>query len=281
MDGRTARFGKVDFDVSRDRLVVAGQRVRLDRPCMVILATLLGEAGQVVDKGRLLEAGWPGRVVHENSLAKAVGRLRLALGEDGAALETVHGYGYRLAADPIAIASPAAAPADPPGRSHRTALVMATLGLAAVAVVTLAVLPGRTWGLEQRGLQRGEAADALGRVLWVDDHPENNAVEKGHLEGRKIAVYQVATSEEALALLSMYEYRAVISDMNRHGKPLAGLDLVREMRARGDATPFILYTIVPSAAQRSLLVEAGGQHAAVTPDELYSAVHPLFAAKGS
>src|SRR3546814_9490981 len=53
----------------------------------------------LVRSDRLLEAGWPGRVVHENSLAKAIGRLRKALGADGEALETVHGYGYRLAAE--------------------------------------------------------------------------------------------------------------------------------------------------------------------------------------
>jgi TolB-like protein/tetratricopeptide (TPR) repeat protein len=53
--------------------------------------------GEVVLKAQLLEAGWPGRVVSENSLAKAIGRLRQALGDpDGEVLATVHGYGYRL-----------------------------------------------------------------------------------------------------------------------------------------------------------------------------------------
>jgi DNA-binding response OmpR family regulator len=112
--------------------------------------------------------------------------------------------------------------------------------------------------------------------LWVDDHPENNIEEARFLERRKIAVYRAKTSDEALAMLAMYEYRAVISDMNRDDKPLAGLDLVKEMRRRKDATPFFLYTVVPSAAQQSLLVEAGGQRATVTSDELYAAVLPLF-----
>ena len=83
-------------------------------------------------------------------------------------------------------------------------------------------------------------------------------------------------SEEVPPLLAMYEYRAVISDMNRHGRPLAGLELVREMRRRGDDTPFFLYTVVPSAAQRRLVAGAGGQGAAVTPEELYTAILPLF-----
>ena len=63
-----------------------------------MLLALLRHAGEIVTKDELLEAGWPGRVVSENSLAKAISRLRQALGEDGDAIRVVHGYGYRLAA---------------------------------------------------------------------------------------------------------------------------------------------------------------------------------------
>lgn len=78
-------------------LRVAGQVVELDRSSYDVLLALLRLAGEVATKDELLEAGWPDRVVSENSLAKAVSRLRQALGEDGAALKAVHGYGYRLA----------------------------------------------------------------------------------------------------------------------------------------------------------------------------------------
>src|SRR3546814_3075376 len=80
MDGGVTRFGQVEFDAARGRLSVAGRRIALDRPCVAILSILLNETDKGVDKDRLLEAGWPGRVVHENSLAKAIGRLRKALG---------------------------------------------------------------------------------------------------------------------------------------------------------------------------------------------------------
>ena len=103
MTGGVTRFGNVEFDTARGRLTVAGRRVSLDRSCVAILATLVAEAGTDVDKDRLLDAGWRGRVVHENSLAKAIGRLRHALGADGRALVTVHGYGYRLEADPVVV----------------------------------------------------------------------------------------------------------------------------------------------------------------------------------
>jgi DNA-binding response OmpR family regulator len=146
----------------------------------------------------------------------------------------------------------------------------------ALAGLWLAVHSSATARLDAPRLIKGEPADSIGRVLWVDDHPQNNTAERRHLERRKIAVYEVTTTEEALELLSMYDYGAVISDMNRNGKPLDGLTLVKEMRRRKDTTPFILYTVVPSAAQRRLLAEAGGQAATAKPAELYAAVMPLF-----
>jgi len=274
MDGGVSRFGQVEFDAVRGRLSAAGRVVRLDRPCAAILAALVEQAGRDVDKDRLLEEGWPGRVVHENSLAKAIGRLRQALGEDGKALETVHGYGYRLAAD-VSTALPHQPDGQRAARRLARAAVLAGIVAFAIAASWWATRPEEP-GSTQSGLIRGEPEDALGRVLWVDDNPGNNAAETRFLERRKIAVYEAISTEEALAMLAMYEYRAVISDMNRGDKPLAGLELVREMRRRGDSTPFYLYTVVPSVAQEGLLAEAGGQRAAVTPDELYAAVLPLF-----
>lgn len=273
MDDGFVRFGEVSIDPLRGKLVRAGRRVSLDRSTSAILGLLAREAGNEVGKDRLLEAGWSGRVVHENSLAKAIGRLRQGLGGDAAALQTVHGYGYRLDAD-----APAAAVPSPAGSGYRGRWILAlSAGAIAVLAVTVPSLP--TW---QRGapagprLTKGEPADSVGRVLWVDDNPQNNSAERRFLQRNRIAVYQVTTTEEALQLLAMYEYGAVISDMNRNGNPLDGIALVKEMRRRDDRTPFILYSVVPSEAQRRYVAQAGGQAATVTSRELYDAVLPLF-----
>src|SRR6478609_4051383 len=93
---RVWRFGEVVFDDAEGRLAVAGRPIEIDRNCRAILTALLLQAGAEVSKERLLQAGWPNRIVHENSLAKAIGRLRQALGDQGPALETVYGHGYRL-----------------------------------------------------------------------------------------------------------------------------------------------------------------------------------------
>src|SRR5688572_25048821 len=92
------RFAGVELHDADSRLRVDGREQVLDRSSHEILRYLLDRAGEVVTKDELLEAGWPGRLVAENSLAKAVSRLRLALGEQGSAIRAVHGYGYRLVA---------------------------------------------------------------------------------------------------------------------------------------------------------------------------------------
>jgi DNA-binding response OmpR family regulator len=278
MNGSGIRFGEAVFDPAHGRLSVAGRPTELDRSSSAILKALLSEAGNEVAKDRLLEAGWSGRLVHENSLAKAIGRLRHALGKDGALLETVHGYGYRLAAEPEAAPLP---PTRARMRFAWPAAAISALALSALAGAWLAGNSAATSAVGELPLIKGEAADSIGRVLWVDDHPQNNIAERRALERRKIAVYQVTTTEEALNLLAMYSYGAVISDMNRNDKPLDGLTLVREMRRRGDRTPFVLYSVVPSRAQRDLVARAGGQAATVTPGQLYRAVVPLIEAEAT
>jgi DNA-binding response OmpR family regulator len=277
MDDGVIRFGDVQIDPVRGRLSRGGRRIDLDRSTSAILTLLAREAGSEVAKDRLLEAGWPGRVVHENSLAKAIGRLRQGLGGDADALQTIHGYGYRLDTD-AAAPRPHAVPAASRAASSpmkRLALALPAAALLALGAILLAQHLEGTGAVTQR-LTKGEAADSIGRVLWVDDNPQNNGAERRFLERNKIAVYQVTTTEEALQLLAMYEYGAVISDMNRNDKPLDGLALVREMRRRDDRTPFILYSVVPSEAQRLSVAQAGGQAATVTSRELYEAVLPLF-----
>lgn len=267
--GGMQRFGEIEIDEARTRLLVSGRPVEIDRHSLAILGLLLREAGKDVDKDRLLEAGWPNRLVHENSLAKAIGRLRQALGSDGPMLETVHGHGYRLVVD----AAKSAAEAGDRRHFRHPAAILAAVALVGAITLGSARLP---WGAQQ--VVNGEPADSVGRVLWVDDHPENNFKERRFLERHRIGVYQVATTDDALTLLRMYAYGAVISDMGRAGRPLAGTDLLKAMRARGDRRPFFLYTVHSSEAQRRLVADSGGQGVAERPDELYAAILPLFGA---
>jgi DNA-binding winged helix-turn-helix (wHTH) protein/tetratricopeptide (TPR) repeat protein len=122
------RFGDVVLDERSLELTVAGTVVALEPKALELLRVLVRRPGEVVTKDELLEAVWPGRVVTEGVLGKAVAKLRAALNDgDGQLLRTAHGYGYRLVADVVPeIAShepaPSALALQPgqsiPGRRH-------------------------------------------------------------------------------------------------------------------------------------------------------------------
>jgi DNA-binding response OmpR family regulator len=65
-----------------------------------LLATLMSATGAVVRRRSLILAGWPdGAIVADNTLDQYVARLRrklAAAGEEGRAIATVHGVGYRF-----------------------------------------------------------------------------------------------------------------------------------------------------------------------------------------
>lgn len=87
------------LDERRLELRVAGAAVPLDRKPMQALLYLLRHAGALVTKDELATAVWPGRIVTDSNLTKTVSIVRAALGAPPqAAIETVHGYGYRFVA---------------------------------------------------------------------------------------------------------------------------------------------------------------------------------------
>jgi two-component system, OmpR family, response regulator len=64
-----------------------------------LLAALVARPGEVLRRRELVLAAWPhGAVVHDNTLDQFMLRLRRKLGEltEDAAIDTVHGVGYRL-----------------------------------------------------------------------------------------------------------------------------------------------------------------------------------------
>ncbi|MEO8010762.1 MAG: winged helix-turn-helix domain-containing protein [Dokdonella sp.] len=93
-------FGNAVLDGASLELRVSGEQVALEPKPLELLLCLLQHPGEVVTKQELLDAVWPGRVVTEGVLVKAVAKVRAALGDgEGEIVRTVHGYGYRLVAD--------------------------------------------------------------------------------------------------------------------------------------------------------------------------------------
>lgn len=116
--GGSWTFGGTEVDDPSGAVRVAGSAIVLDRQSAAILLALVRASDTPVSKDDLLAAGWPGRIVHENSLAKAISRLRQALGDDASRIEAVYGSGYRLSG-PVVFASADPAMTEPGGRRRR------------------------------------------------------------------------------------------------------------------------------------------------------------------
>lgn len=118
------QFADASFDPIRRTLQRPEAGVDLDRSAAAILHCLAERAGKTIGKDELIRIGWPGRVVTENSLSKAIARLRAALDDaEGRLIESDHGFGYRLSAGVrvIETAPAAATPATTAADSSPTA----------------------------------------------------------------------------------------------------------------------------------------------------------------
>jgi len=95
--GRPIEVGSLRVDPRRREACVADRRLDLRPREFDLLATLARDAGAVLTREGLLEQAWgtdfPGET---RTVDVHVAELRKKLGEDGPAIETVRGVGYRL-----------------------------------------------------------------------------------------------------------------------------------------------------------------------------------------
>jgi DNA-binding winged helix-turn-helix (wHTH) protein len=151
--GAKSRFGVFEFDPQVRELTKHGVRLKLQEQPIQILAALLEQAGQIVPREDLQRRLWPGGtfVDYEQSLNKAVNKLREALGDSAAKpiyIETLARRGYRFVA-PVKVDRPssettqAALPSAlqlAPAPQRRTRLTWAAVAGACAAGVGTALL---------------------------------------------------------------------------------------------------------------------------------------------
>lgn len=91
-------FDRFQLDVTRRKLLNAGGLVqRLNSRAMEALLLLVANAGEVVEKQRLIQAIWPHTIVEDNNLNQCILAIRKALGEAGGSnryVMTVPGRGF-------------------------------------------------------------------------------------------------------------------------------------------------------------------------------------------
>ena len=95
------RVGEWLVDASRNEFCRGDEVVRVEPKVAELLMQLASRPGEVLSRGELLEAVWPGVVVGDDALTQAVNKLRRALGDDvqhPRYVETISKRGYRLVA---------------------------------------------------------------------------------------------------------------------------------------------------------------------------------------
>src|SRR5262245_26423705 len=100
--GQVYRFDDCQVDPRQFELRRGGDVVHVEPQVFALLAHLIEHRDRVVTKSELLDAVWGNRFVSESALTSRVKMLRRALGDDGnqqRVIATVHGIGYRFAAE--------------------------------------------------------------------------------------------------------------------------------------------------------------------------------------
>ena len=112
----TYEFLDKRLDAGLRALWVADEAVQTQRRVFDLLLYLLENRDRTVSKDELQDAVWPGTIVTEAALSRAVMKARKALGDDASnpqVIETVHGQGYRFIADVVERAAERDAAPDP------------------------------------------------------------------------------------------------------------------------------------------------------------------------
>jgi DNA-binding winged helix-turn-helix (wHTH) protein/tetratricopeptide (TPR) repeat protein len=97
-------FGPYQINCARRELRNLGQRIEIEPRVFDLLTFLVQNSGRAVDKNELQDAIWPGMIVTETALTRAVMKARKSVGDNATRQEmirTIHGHGYRFVAEVV------------------------------------------------------------------------------------------------------------------------------------------------------------------------------------
>jgi two-component system phosphate regulon response regulator PhoB len=104
----TLEIGQLKLDTATHRVSYAEQALKLGPTEFKLLQYLMSHAERVHSRGQLLDKVWGDHVfIEERTVDVHIKRLREALGDAAAMVETVRGAGYRLSVQALATATPA------------------------------------------------------------------------------------------------------------------------------------------------------------------------------
>jgi CheY-like chemotaxis protein len=132
-----------------------------------------------------------------------------------------------------------------------------------------------------RVLRAADAASHIGhepgdiwrrRILWVDDHPDNNTYERQVFESLGLKFDLALSTDEALERISSSRYGAIISDMGRREGPREGYRLLDAVRASDTITPVFIYAGSNAPEYKREAAEHGAQGSTNIASELVDMV---------
>ena len=175
--------------VDEERRLLLDSKGNLTHPLsfaeLEMLKLLVAEHGEVIDKQRLTDAGWPGRIVAQSSLTQCISTLRRKLeGHPDVELKTIPRHGYCLcyvdapaAPAPEAIEScdspaPGEVSAAPSRSAPRVSWRWPLLGLVLATVAYLHLSGGLSHALDWlRLISQPSVAAISSEPLKVGSHP--------------------------------------------------------------------------------------------------------------
>jgi CheY-like chemotaxis protein len=120
-------------------------------------------------------------------------------------------------------------------------------------------------------------------ILWVDDTPDDNALELAKLRDDGLEVLLARSTAEAMDVLSLRRgIRAIITDLGRSEdgefRSHAGLALLRQLREAEQDQPVLVYTSARRVdLDRQDALDAGATAVTASPTELFAALRRLLA----
>ncbi len=162
-------FGAFRLDTGGYELRQDGAAVHVEPLVFDLLTLLVANAGAVIDRDRMVDVVWSGRIVSEATLSTAIKSVRRALGDSGEAqifVETVRGRGFRFRG-PVAVTVPAGVAVPVPEMPSASEAAGPVKGAPSIAVLPFVRLgdPGPHPGLEEA--LPHEVILALARLRWL------------------------------------------------------------------------------------------------------------------
>ncbi|MFC0679791.1 tetratricopeptide repeat protein [Lysobacter korlensis] len=153
-------------------LIGADGPQRLEPKVADLLFLLAASPGEAVSRERIMEALWPGQVVGDDSLARAVFKLRQALGDDAKApryIETLSKRGYRLIADVTSVPSLDTPANVEPAAASSTRSVPRLGAWLALCAAALVLVAGAWWLASRRAAPERDPGQPGALTAQADD----------------------------------------------------------------------------------------------------------------